>query len=368
MNRSKRRLVAVGSVILGLVLLGSTLLALPAFDLYLFEHLVERRLRAGDERLFDDTSLKVLLCGTSAPSPDPDRAQSCVAVFAAGMYYLVDTGPGSGRNLALWQLRGRRLGGVFLTHFHSDHIGDLGEVSTNAWLAGHPGPLQVYDGPGVDRVLEGFNDAYAQDRSYRTANVGADLLPPAAGLMQGSVISLLGPARAAKNRVSEPFRFGELTVTTIEVNHDPAEPAYGYRFDYRGRSVVISGDTAYHPPLALAARDADVLVHEAQSRQLVQTIEAAAVATGDRRLATIMSDIQDYHTDPQDAARIANQAHVRLLVFTHLNPPVTNVLLYNTFFAKVNRVRASGWTSGKDGALVTLPVGSSEVQLSTLRP
>ncbi len=81
----------------------------------------------------------------------------------------------------LWQLRGRELGAVFLTHFHSDHIGDLGEVNTNAWLAGHPGSLQVFGGPGVVLVVNGFNQAYALDERYRTANSGPQILPSGVG-------------------------------------------------------------------------------------------------------------------------------------------------------------------------------------------
>ena len=362
----KRTLLSALAILLAAIACIAGLLAIPSVADSLFEHLVDRHLRAGAERFFEDGVMKVLLCGTSAPVADPQRAQSCVAIFAGGKYYLVDTGPGSGRNLQLWQLKGRRLGAVFLTHFHSDHIGDLGEVNTNAWLSGHPGRLQVFGGPGVEKVVDGFNAAYAQDTAYRTANSGAVLLPPSTAQMQAAVIFLIGTPTPRKDRLSAPIHFGTLTVTAIEVNHDPAEPAYGYRFDYRGRSVVISGDTNYHPPLALAAQGADVLVHEAQSQQMVQLIQRAAKSTGDARIAQIMGDIQHYHTDPRDAARIANEAHARLLVLTHFNPPVSNPLVYKMFFRGVNSIRANGWISGKDGTLVTLPIDSTDVRVSTL--
>ncbi len=163
------------------------------------------------------------------------------------------------------------------------------------------------------------------------------------------------------------MHFGDMTVTAIEVNHDPAEPAYGYRFDYRGRSAVISGDTDYHPPLAEAAQGADLLVHEAQSQHLVQLIQQGAEKIGNARIAGTMGDIQHYHTDPLDAARIANQAHVRLLFLTHLDPPVSNPLLYRMFYRGMKSVRAHGWISGEDGTLVTLPVGSRDVDVSALQ-
>ena len=368
MTRKKRWFVGGSVAVLVALATGAVALSVPSVQDAIFTHLVERRLQHGNKALLEDDAMKVLLCGSSAPFADPHRAQSCVAVIAGGKYYLVDTGPGSSRNLQLWQLRGRQLEAVFLTHFHSDHIGDLGEVNTNAWLAGHSGPLQVFGGPGVERVVHGFNEAYALDQSYRTANSGTVLLPPAAAAMRAVVIELAGPPTPEKDRRSGPLHFGDMTVTAIEVNHDPVEPAYGYRFDYRGRSAVISGDTEDHPPLAAAARDADVLVHEAQSQHLVELLQKAANDTGDTRLAQTMVDIRHYHTDPVDAARTAERAHVRLLVFTHLNPPVSNLLLSRMFYRDVRSVRPDGWMSGEDGTLIRLPIGSTDVDVTTLAP
>jgi ribonuclease Z len=363
---TKRRLVFAGAAALALVASVAGGLAVPSVQDALFTRLVEHHLREGNKALLADDALKVLLCGSSAPFADVHRAQSCVAILAGGVYYLVDAGPGSSRNLQLWQLRGRELAGVFLTHFHSDHLGDLGEVNTNAWLAGHPGPLSVFGGPGVVQVVQGFNAVYALDEAYRTANSGAALLPPAAAVMQPVRVDLVGPPTPEGGRRSAPLHFGEMSVTALEVNHDPAAPAYGYRFDYRGRSVVVSGDTRYHPALASAAEGADVLVHEAQSQHLVALLQEAAQETGDARLAQTMGDIEHYHTDPLEAARLAERAHVRLLVFTHLNPPVSNLLLSRMFYRGVNDIRPHGWVSGEDGTLVTLPVGSSAVDVSTL--
>lgn len=109
--------------------------------------------------------------------------------------------------------------------------------------------------------------------------------------MQPVVIDLVGKQTPKKDRRSLPMHFCDLTVTAIEVSHDSAEPAYGYRFDYQGRSAVISGDTNYHPPLAFAAQGTDVLVHDAQSQHLLELIQSSAKKVGNARLAQLMGAI-----------------------------------------------------------------------------
>ncbi len=157
---------------------------------------------------------------------------------------------------------------------------------------------------------------------------------------------------------------GGLIVTAFSVNHEPVKPAYGYRFDYKGRSVVVSGDTAKSPGLIAAAHGADVLVHEAQSNHLIAMIGAAAKAIGRDRVAKIMADIPSYHSTPVQAAEVANEAGVRLLVMYHLNPPPPNKLVEWVFLRGVSEVRPDGWVLGDDGTLVTLPAQSTEVTVS----
>src|SRR5881628_2397858 len=104
-------------------------------------------------------ALRVLLCGTSSPIPSPRRAEACTAVFAGGHMWIVDTGPGSWRTLALRRVRGEAIGAVFLTHLHSDHIGELGEFNLQTWVAGRPGPMRVYGPDGVTDVVQGYTQA-----------------------------------------------------------------------------------------------------------------------------------------------------------------------------------------------------------------
>jgi ribonuclease Z len=131
--------------------------------------------------------------------------------------------------------------------------------------------------------------------------------------------------------------------------------------------VVVSGDTAAYPGIVEIARGADVLVHEAQANHILAILEDVARKAGRPRVAQIFHDIPDYHTTPVEAARLANEAGVKLLVFTHLTPPPPNAFLARVFVRGVDEVRPKGWQLGDDGDYVELPAGSDEVRTGRLR-
>jgi ribonuclease Z len=318
---------------------------------------IGRMVAAQPDALFADDALRVLLCGTSSPLPHPSRAKACVAVFAGGRFWIVDTGPGSWNRIALLRVDASRIGGVLLTHFHSDHIGDLGEFDLNTWVAGRPGPLRVLGPPGVERVVAGFEEAYAQDAQYRIAHHGAELLPEDAGRLAAQPIP--GPAGGSGPAVA--LDEDGLRITAFRVNHDPVKPAYGYRFDYKGRSAVVSGDTARDSGLVEVAKEADLLVHEAQANHIVEMIGEAAAQADRPRIAKVMHDIPSYHTSPVEAAEIANEAGVALLVLYHLTPPPPQRLVEWVFARGVSDVRPEGWILADDGLLVELPADSRQV-------
>lgn len=354
----RRLLVAV--VVLALLGAGALLVFLrfPSVQDAVVARVIDRLVRANADALFADDALRVALCGSSAPLPHPTRAKACVAVFANGKFWVVDTGPGSWNRLALMRVDGKRIGAIMYTHFHSDHIADLGEFNLQTWGAGRPDPLRVYGPPGVERVVAGFQEAYALDTTYRVAHHGADFLPPAVEQMQA--LPVVAPPGADPATVLVD---GDLTITAFSVNHEPVTPAYGYRFDYRGRSVVVSGDTAKSKGLIAAAHGADVLFHEAQDNHLIALIGEAATRAGRDRVAKIMHDIPSYHSTPVQAAEAANEAGVKMLVLYHLNPPPPNALVERVFTRGVSEVRHDGWVLGDDGLVVELPIGSTEVVL-----
>jgi ribonuclease Z len=154
---------------------------------------------------------------------------------------------------------------------------------------------------------------------------------------------------------------GRMRITAIETNHAPVKPAYAYRFDYRGRSVVITGDTTAWAPLVEASRGADVMVSEAMNREMVAALQKVTGETGRPRVSHIMHDIQSYHLSPTEAATMANAAGVKLLVFYHLLPAPDNAVLRTVFTRGVDEVRKGRWDLSSDGSLYTLPVGSTDV-------
>ncbi len=345
-----RRIVSIVlGVIVLLAIIGGAYLV-PAVQ----DALIRRAAEAGSSMRNDlvaKDALRVLLCGSRGPLPHPTRAETCVAVFAGGRWYVVDAGPGSWNNLALWRVPGHAIGAVFLTHHHSDHIGELGELNTNSWIAGRSGPLRVFGPEGVQRVTHGFNAAYELDRGYRFAHHGPTVVDPARAPLQAMPV----PLRA--NGATEALVLQEdgVRVMAFVVDHDPAAPALAYRFDYGGRSVVISGDTVPSKRLVRMAKGADLLVHEAIAVHMLPALAAAARAAGRANAPKIMADIPDYHTTPVDAAKVANEAGVGALLLYHLVPAPRNDLMERVFMRGVADVRA-GVVLGDDGTLVTLPV------------
>ncbi|TMB45137.1 MAG: MBL fold metallo-hydrolase [Deltaproteobacteria bacterium] len=358
----RRILWALLAVAVAVAAVGTLALRSPRVQDAIVARIARRRIGRDMWGLLAPDALRVLLCGTSSPIPSPRRAEACTAVFAGRRMWIVDTGPGSWRTLALRRVRGEAIGAVFYTHLHSDHIGELGEFNLQTWVAGRPGPLRVYGPDGVTDLVHGFAQAYAADTRFRVAHHGAELLPPDRAAMIPIPV-LLDGAEAARVLDEDG-----VVVSAFAVAHDPVKPAFGYRFDYGGRSVVVSGDTRPCPNLVKQARGADVLVHEAQENRLVHIMEQAARQSGESRVAKILGDIPAYHTTPADAAREAVEAGVRLLVLTHFTPPPDNVLLARIFRRAVNEVPPHGLVLGEDGTLIVLPTGSDAVRVTRLDP
>ena len=289
---------------------------------------------------------KITLCGTSSPLPAPGRAQACVAVETPDHLYIVDAGSGSAATAQLSGIPLDKMRGILLTHYHSDHISDIGDFNLNSWIAGRPAPLQIIGPEGVDRIVEGLNITYELDRGYRVAHHGAELLSPELGVLQSRTIG--------EDVIVDE---GGLRITAFEVSHPPIEPAYGYRLDYGGRSVVISGDSLVTDKIVEISDGADVVLHDAMALQLVQGAESMSRAAGNTRIATVLHDIQDYHATTEDLVRLTAEAEIGQLALYHLVPAPRNAMAIAAF----NGDLPEGSLITEDGMVISLPANSTEI-------
>jgi len=317
--------------------------------------------RVVEQNMARDTSaelpdgLHVGLCGAGGPMPAPDRSGPCVAVIAGQRLFLIDAGTGGVRTLLRMGFNPGRIEAVLLSHFHSDHIDGLGETMLQRWVNGtHTKPLPVHGPTGVERVVAGFNEAYALDQGFRVAHHGAATVPPSG--FGGAAVPF-----ALTNGEAVVIDDGELTIKAFTVDHAPSEPAVGYRVSYKGRTAVISGDTKAVPAVELQSKGADLLVHEALSPKLVGLIGDAAKNGGRTNIAKIAGDILDYHTTPEEAAVIAQRAQVKALLLYHIVPPLPLSALEGPFVGKAREMYDGPLYVGRDGDLISLPAGSSTV-------
>jgi ribonuclease Z len=327
--------------------------------LRLMERAVARNLGADPIAALRD-GLHILLCGAGGPLPDPVRSGPCAAVIGGRTLVVVDAGTGGARNLQRSGFAPGRVEALFLTHFHSDHIDGLGEMALLRWTgAGGDTRLPVYGPTGAEEVVDGFTRAYRQDVGYRVAHHGPATVPPSGAGMTAHPFAPPAPGEAPV-----VWEANGLRVTVFAVEHDPVRPAVGYRFEYGGRSLVISGDTKKSANLAAQARGVDLLVHEALAPQLAKRMNAAATAVGRANVAKIVNDILDYHATPVQAAEVATETGAKHLLFYHVIPPLPLPGLDVVFLEGVSDVFAGGVTLGRDGTLISLPSGSDAVEVS----
>ena len=306
MNRITKTLLALAGI--AAVLAGLALVFQKQVATRLLQEMVDRN--AGRDILPSlPDGLHLALCGTGSPFPDPTRAGPCSAIIAGDRLFIVDAGEGSARTLSYMGIPAGRIEAIFLTHFHSDHIDGLPPLMLQRWgTSSALMPTPIHGPTGVDKVVDGFRAAYGLDFGYRIAHHTERILRP--GSSGGTGVPFALPAAGQGDQVVVMDDKG-LKVTAFRVNHAPVEPAVGYRFDYKGRSIVISGDTVASPSLVAAAKGADILLHEALQPKLLKLLESHFEARKMEQLTHVMRDIVSYHTTPEQAAAQASAAGVK---------------------------------------------------------
>jgi len=295
----------------------------------LVESQIKKRLKNNQKRqaaLLSGEKMHVILLGTGGPLSNETRDSSGVAIIAGGEFIMVDVGPGIVKNMNLSGLPAGKLSALFLTHFHSDHISDMGELDFMTWAQGRSKKLDVYGPEGVEQVVNGYNMAYALDSSYRTAHHSEEWMPSKNSGMISHTLTTPNPEEAVLF-----FDRNGLKVSVFQVDHSPVKPAVGYRFECRGNVVVISGDTVKTKTLPKFARNADLFLCEALNKEQVLMISRVAGEMNNPLLSRQMRDVTDYHMSPVEAAEVAQEAGARKLVLVHVVPPIENFIARRMF-------------------------------------
>jgi ribonuclease Z len=294
--------------------------------------------RSASSRAQSKGDITVTLLGTGNPRPTPDRFGPAILVEAGPERLLIDAGRGS--TIRLFEAGGAPLlsgiTGVFLTHLHSDHVVGLPDLWLTGWMFNRASPLPVRGPEGTTELCAGLMRAFAFDVRMRR---DVDERLAAAGV----------ELQCEDIQEVTPFERNGVRVTAFRVDHAPVEPAYGYRVDYKGRSVVFSGDTRYTERIVSAAAGADVVVHEVVSPE----VERRRARVKD---PAVVDRIIARHTTPEEAGRIFTAVKPRLAVYSHIVPSPTRA---EDLVGPTRRTYAGPLEVGYD--LMQIAIGSSVV-------
>lgn len=245
------------------------------------------------------SDFKVTLLGTASPTPRPDRFGPSTLVEAGDQKLLIDAGRGVPIRLRQIGVPMGRIDVLFITHYHSDHVSGIPDVWLTGWLSPPYGrrtaPFRVIGPVGAKSLMANLEKAYALDVKIRLED---EKLPPE------------GIATAVEefDKDGTVYEKNGVRVIAFAVEHGAAiKPAVGYRIEYKGRAVVLSGDTRYDQNVIKHGTGADLLIHEVGSA--LPELMAASVP---------VQRIIAHHTTPREAGMVFSQAKPKMAVYAHI--------------------------------------------------
>ena len=245
--------------------------------------------------------IKVTLLGTGNPRPVMSRFGPSILVEAGNQKLIFDCGRGAAQRLYQLKISFSDITGLFLTHLHSDHTVGIPDLWLTGWVMGRATPLPVWGPKGTKAMMKHLEEAYAFDIHIRR---DVDTKLPGAG------------AEVIAHDIKEGVVYENdgLKVTAFLVDHGEIKPAYGYRVDYRGHSVTMSGDTRPSDNLVKFAQGTDVLIHE-----VIDVEDYGNSGASDTSEQT--KKIIGHHTTAEQAGEIFTRVHPKLAVYSHIVPP-----------------------------------------------
>jgi ribonuclease Z len=243
-------------------------------------------------------NFRVTLLGTGVPTPRPDRFGPCTLIEAGDQKLLIDAGRGATIRLFQIGVPIGQIDALLLTHYHSDHTAGIPDLWLTGWLQSHFGgrtkPFGVIGPIGAKALMAHLEQAYALDIKIRIED---EELPA-----EGIAVEV-----EEFDKDGTIYERGGLKVIAFEVNHGAAiKPAYGYRIEYGGHAVVISGDTRYNENVVKYGAGADLLIHE------------VAIVRPELATEPFIQRIMAHHTTAREAGSIFQRTRPKLAAFTHL--------------------------------------------------
>jgi ribonuclease Z len=320
----------------------------------IINNIILQNLTRTNNAILEDPGIHVIMAGNGSPQFDKIRNPQCIAVIAGGKFMLFDTGDGCARTLDSLNMPITKIDTVFLTHYHSDHTNGLGHLISHTWLNGRTIPIDVYGPPGIENVVNGFAVAAREDILLRSNP--ASLFPQDQTFAVGVPHVFPFPEDGTPIVV---FNDNGLIVKAFKNDHVDVSMSVGYRIEYAGRIVVISGDTVKCPYVTQNAAGADLLIHDATNKQLAERAAQVAeqnLGTRGVWMASRIRAVIQHHSSTIDAAEVARDAGVGELVITHVIPGVPdNDIMKGIFTQGMSVIYKGKIVVVKDGDQFYLP-------------
>jgi ribonuclease Z len=244
--------------------------------------------------------IEVTLLGTGSPIPDARRAGPATLVRAGEQTFLTDCGRGVQQRLAAAGSSASALTALLLTHLHSDHIADLGDLIITRWITTFdpdPAPFPIIGPPGTADVVDATLAAFGHDIGYRIAHHADITGPPRLDVREhtGGVV----------------WDRDDVVVRAAPTDHRPVAPTIGFRIEHGDASVVLAGDTVPCSSLDELTYGAGALVHTVIRKDLIGALPQQRIR-----------DVCDYHSSVEEAGATAARAGVGVLILTHYVPGI----------------------------------------------